>query len=170
MLSATVRVCCPEAISARGVPFPEKVFIARAGALMRLGKIPESIAQYQRAIAMTEPRAVEDPLAHLSLGTSVAGLGNAYIEASDFGKAIAAETRALALQLADYGPRHPEVGRTYHDLAAAEAGARKLPEARLHFAKSREILAAAFGETNPEVGESDLSLADLEMRTTTPPP
>jgi tetratricopeptide (TPR) repeat protein len=152
-----------EAIGARGVPFPEKVFIARAGALMRLGKIPEAIAQYQRAIAMTEPRAAEDPIVHISLGTAVAGLGNAYTEAADYDKAIAAEQRALALQLADYGPRHPEIARTYHDLGAAEAGVKKFADARTHFVKSREILVAAFGEGNPEVGENDLALADIEM-------
>jgi tetratricopeptide (TPR) repeat protein len=130
---------------------------------MRLGKVPEAIAQYQRAIAMTEPSAADDPLVHISLGTAVAGLGNAYTEAADYDKAIAAEQRALALQLADYGPRHPEIARTYHDLGAAEAGVKKFADARNHFVKSREILVAAFGESNPEVGENDLALADIEM-------
>jgi tetratricopeptide (TPR) repeat protein len=150
-----------DAIAARGVPLPEKVMIARAGALIRLGRVPEAIAQYQKAIAMAEPHAASDPLEHISLGIAIAGLGNAYLEAEDWNRAKATHQRALAIQQVDYGPNHPEIARTLRDMAEGESASRDLDAAVVDYEHARRILVASFGEKHPEVGEIDVSLATV---------
>jgi tetratricopeptide (TPR) repeat protein len=153
-----------EALAARGVPDPEKALIARGGALMRLGRTPEAIAQYHKAIAMIEPASKTDPIARISLGVALGGLGNAYLESRDPEHAAVEQRRALALQEVDYGPNHPEVARTLHDLAQAEASLHDFASATVHFRRDRAILVAAYGAKHPEVGEADVALANVAVR------
>jgi tetratricopeptide (TPR) repeat protein len=154
-----------EALAVRGVPNPEKVWIARGGALLRLGRTPEAIAQYEKAIAHEQAQAKTDPLAHIALGVATAGLGNAYLESRDPARAAVEQKRALALQELDYGPRHPEIARTLHDLAQAEETLHDYTAADADFRHARGILAEAFGPHHPEVGEIDVALATIAART-----
>jgi len=153
-----------EALAARGVPNPEKVLMARGGALMRLGRTPESIAQYDKVIAMLETTANPDPTATIGLGIALAGRGNAYLEQREPERAAVDQKRALELQEKVYGPRHPEVARTLYDLAQSEGDMNQLDAGAAHLARARDIFIGAYGEAHPEVGQVDVARATNAKR------
>ena len=78
-------------------------------------------------------------------------------------KAVELHHRTLAIEEADYGPDHPEVGRTLHDLANAEERTGDVAAAKAHYDRARAIFVAAYGPTHELVGETDISLAGLEL-------
>jgi len=153
-----------EALTARDVPNPEKVLSARGGALMRLGRTPEAIAQYDKAIALLEANANPDPSARVALAIALAGRGNVFLDGRHPDRAVIDQKRALALQEASFGPRHPEVARTLYDLAQSETELDQLDAAASHFQRAREIFVGAYGEDHPEVGQVDVALATTAKR------
>ena len=152
-----------EAVAARGLPTPERVYTARGGALLQLDRPSEAIVQYQRAVDALEPAADRDALARGDLGLALAGLGEAYLTAKDASHALTAHTRALALTEATRGSRHPDVGRMLLSLARDESALSRYDEAAKHIQRGREILLAALGSSNPEVAEADLGLATIAL-------
>jgi len=153
-----------EALSARGVPNPEQVIIARGGALMRLGRTTEAITHYDKAIALLEANSLRDPTAKIAMGVALAGRGNAYLDGRNAGRGILDQKRALALQESSYGPRHPEVARTLYDIAQSEIDMQLLDDASAHLARAREIFVGAYGEQHPEVGQVDVARATNAKR------
>ena len=146
-----------EAMSARGIPNPERVMIARGGALMRLGRTVDAVRAFDKAIETLGENAEVDPIARVALATALAGRGNAHLDGRDPEHARPDQLRALALQETFFGPRHPEVARTLYDLAQSETDLNQFDMATSHLDRAREIFVAAFGVHHPEVGQVDVA-------------
>jgi tetratricopeptide (TPR) repeat protein len=112
---------------------------------------------------VTSLEARRDPGARVELSATLGGLASAYESARNPDKAIELHRRTLAIEEADYGPDHPEVGRTLHDLANAESRTGDIAGAKAHYERARAIFVAAYGPGNELVGMSDVSLAGLEL-------
>ena len=152
-----------EAVAARGLPASERVFVARGGALAQLGRGPEAIVQYQRAMAILEPAAVRSANARGELAAALGGLGVAYLVAGDPEHAVAAHTRGLALVDATSGPLHPDAGRMRISLARDETARGRFDDAAQHAQRGRELLAGALGAGHPEVNDADLVLVSIAL-------
>ena len=153
-----------DALAARGVPHPEKVHMARGGALTRLGRMPDAIAEYDKAIATLEPDGRDDPTSQIALGIAFAGRGNAYLLSREPEHALADQQHALALQTVSYGPRHPEIARTLYDIAQSLQDLNRLEQTSEYLDRARTIFVDAYGEQHPEVGQVDVSRATNAKR------
>jgi len=153
-----------EALAARGLPNLERVYVARGGAYMRVGRTADAVAQFERAIAVLEKASARDPVAKAELAIPVESIGKAYLTSQQPDRALPYQMRALALEEAEYGPNHPEVARTLYDIALAYAGKREYAESEKHQRRAREILVAAYGTVHPEVGQADVALGNLAAR------
>ncbi|HEY1559145.1 MAG TPA: protein kinase [Kofleriaceae bacterium] len=137
-----------------------RALIARADALVQLGRGPEAIAAYQRGIAILEPRAVRDRGARLQLSSALGALGGAYAEEQRPEEARAAIERSLAIEEPELGPDHPEIGRSLHDLGLQELELGHEVDGLAHVQRARTIFANAYGEHAPLVAMCDVALAD----------
>ncbi|HSD86096.1 MAG TPA: protein kinase, partial [Kofleriaceae bacterium] len=153
-----------EALAARGVPEPQKVHMARGGALTRLGRMQDAIAEYDKAIASLQPEAPLDPTAQIGLGVAFAARGNAYLLSRNPERALVDQQQALALQEASYGPQHPEVARTLYDIAQSLQDLNRLEETSTDLDRARAIFVASYGEQHPEVGQVDVARATNAKR------
>ncbi|MFY0534388.1 tetratricopeptide repeat protein [Nannocystis pusilla] len=150
-----------EAFAARGLPGSESIELVRADALFQLGRTEDAIEHYRRAIEQLEVAAARDPSRRLALASAIGALGSALGRAERIDEGAAALRRALEIEEATLGPRHPEVGRTLHDLAALERGNGDLERAERHFERMRTIFADVHGEATLEVAIADSALAGL---------
>ena len=150
-----------KAIAARGHLHAEKLGMIHGEALRDAGRLPEAITELEAVVKALEAR--RDPGARVELSATLGGLASAYESDRNPHKAIELHRRTLAIEEADYGPEHPEVGRTLHDLANAESRSGDIAGAKAHYERARAIFAAAYGPTNELVSMSDVSLAGLEL-------
>ncbi|WP_170135539.1 serine/threonine-protein kinase [Nannocystis exedens] len=150
-----------EAFAARGLPRSERIEIVRADALFQLGRTDEAIAHYRRGIAQLEVAAARDPARRLGLASAIGALGSALGKVDRIAEGAAELRRALEIEEAAFGPQHPEVGRTLHDLAVLERRNGEIEDAERHFERARAIFAAVDGEATLEVATTDSALADL---------
>jgi tRNA A-37 threonylcarbamoyl transferase component Bud32/tetratricopeptide (TPR) repeat protein len=153
-----------EALAARGLPNAEKVYVARGGAYMRIGRTADAVAQFERAAVALEKASARDPVAKVQLAIPLASIGQAYLMSQQPDRALPYQMRALALQQAEFGTNHPEVARTEYEIALTYASMRKFAESEKHQRRSREILVAAYGTKHHEVGQADVALGNLAAR------
>jgi tetratricopeptide (TPR) repeat protein len=149
------------AIAARGHLHAEKLGMVHGEALRDAGRIPEAIAELQATVAQLEAR--KDPGARVLLAATLGGLASAYETDRNPQKAVELHRRTLAIEEADLGPDHPEVGKTLHDLANAEKRLGAFADAKAHYERARAIFVAAYGPSHELVGETDISLAGLAL-------
>jgi predicted Ser/Thr protein kinase/Flp pilus assembly protein TadD len=150
-----------DALVARGVPHGERVATIRAHALDQLGKFDDSIAEYRRAISALEPLAARDPARALELANAIGALGSTLGQAGKLADGAVELRKGLAIEEAQLGSTHPEVGRTLHDLAGLERDLGDVAGAKRDFLRTRAIFAADYGEKSFEIIELDSSLADI---------
>ncbi|HTR51299.1 MAG TPA: protein kinase [Kofleriaceae bacterium] len=150
-----------DALIARGhVDREDRAATARADALAELGRAPEAIAAYSRAIAILEPRAIRDRSARLHLADALGALGTAYGLQERFEDARAALARSLAMEEPELGPDHPDIGRTLADLGRNELALEHGDDGTAHLLRARQIFAHAYGEHAELVTMADVMLAD----------
>ncbi len=150
-----------KAIAARGHLHAERIGMVHGEALRDAGRLPEAIAELEAVVKALEAR--RDPGARVELSATLGGLASAYESARNPEKAMELHRRTLAIEEADYGPDHPEVGRTLHDLANAEKRLGDFAGAKAHYERARAIFVGAYGPTHELVGMTDVSLAGLEL-------
>ena len=138
-----------------------KVALTRADALGQIGRTPEAITEYQRAIALLEPRAERDRTARIDLAAAYGALGDTLADQVDVQGGLAMLAKGLAIEEAELGKDHPEVARTLHDMGTQELQLGKLDDAAAHFQRARDIFVAAYGDRHDTVAGSDISLAEL---------
>jgi tetratricopeptide (TPR) repeat protein len=150
-----------KAIAARAGEHAEKIGMVHGEALRDAGRLPEAIAELEDVVKRLEER--RDPGARVLLAATLGGLASAYETDRNPQKAVELHHRTLAIEEADYGPDHPEVGKTLHDLANAEERMGDVATAKAHYERARQIFVAAYGSQHELVGMSDVSLAGLEL-------
>jgi eukaryotic-like serine/threonine-protein kinase len=124
--------------------------MAQASLLAALGRVLGSLAEYDEGQQLTE-RA----LILYEAGRDEAGVarmlfqrGMLQRERGDYRAAHATLLEARALQLRVFGPGHPELGPTYHNLAAVEVYFGEFEEAQRHADEAYEIQRASLGATH----------------------
>jgi tetratricopeptide (TPR) repeat protein len=153
------------AIAARAGDFrADKLALARSDALTQAGRLPEAIAEGKRAVNILEALAQREPAARVRLAAALGALAGAEDHSFHYDRALALLVRTLAIEEADYGADHPEVGKTLHDLANNEMHLRRFDDALAHYQRGRAIFAAAYGEHDRLVAMSDFSIGSLELQ------
>jgi eukaryotic-like serine/threonine-protein kinase len=142
----------------------DKLLLARGDALAQAGRVPEAIADTEKAIAILEPIAQREPAARVRLAAAIGALASAETLGMHYDKADTLLRKTLAIEEVDWGPDHPEVGKTLHDLANNEARLRRFDDSRAHYERSRAILVAAFGERDRLVALTDFSIGNMELQ------
>jgi tetratricopeptide (TPR) repeat protein len=150
-----------KAIAARGHIHAEKLGMVHGEALRDAGRLPEAIDELEQTVAQLEAR--KDPGARVLLAATLGGLASTYESNRNPTKAVELHHRTLAIEEADYGPDHPEVGKTLHDLANSEKRLGAFADAKAHYEQARAIFVAAYGPNHELVGETDISLAGLAL-------
>jgi eukaryotic-like serine/threonine-protein kinase len=140
----------------------ERIALVRGDALGQAGRAQESIAETMRVLPAIEARAIRDPSARMLLSTALGQLAAAQVQI-DREAARKTLTRALALDEASYGPNHPDVAKTLHDLGSAEMQLEMFKEADEHLKRSLKIFVSAYGERHPMVGASFMTMAHLSL-------
>jgi eukaryotic-like serine/threonine-protein kinase len=138
-----------------------RLAVVRGDALGQLGRAPEAVTEYRRAIALLEPRAGRDRTARIELAGVYGKLGDTLADEVDVEGGLAMLRKGLAIEEVELGRDHPEVGRTLHDLGTQELELEKLDDAEAHFERARAIFVAAYGDHHDLVAGSDISLAEL---------
>jgi tetratricopeptide (TPR) repeat protein len=150
------------AVEARGKLGSEyHVLLTRAGALTSLGRGPEAIAEFRRAIAEIEPLAARDRTMRVRLASAEGALGSALAGEGKHQEAFAALSHALAIEEAELGPDDIEVARSLHDLANQDFALQRSDDAVARYLRARLIFSNTLGSDSDEVAVSDLSLADI---------
>jgi len=140
------------------------LLLARGDALTQAGRISEAVPELRRAVAILEPIAEHQYSARVRLAAALGVLGSA--EGLSFHHDVARDLllRCLAIEDADYGPTHPELARTLHDLATNEVHLRSFTEALAHYQRARKIAVGAYGENHHLVALTDYSIGNLELQ------
>ena len=86
---------------------------------IKSGRAREAIAEISRVLPQIETRAIRDRSARMLLVTALGQLAAAQLQI-DPEMARRTLERTLTIDEATYGPDHPEVAKTVHDLASAE--------------------------------------------------
>jgi len=141
----------------------ERIALARGDALGQAGRAADAIAELTRVLPRIEARAVLDPAARMVLTTALGELAAAQLQL-DPEAARKTLVRANELDEQQFGPDHPEVAKTLHDLATAELRLERLADAEAHLARAMRIFVAAYGERHPMVGATYMALAHLAVR------
>ena len=138
--------------------------LARGDALTQAGRLPEALTELRRAVAIVEPLAQRDPAARVRLAAALGALAAAEGLSFHYVEARRLLLRCLAIEEAGYGPAHPEIAKTLHDLANNEARLQQFDDARKHYDRARAILVTAYSENHHLVALTDYSLAKLELQ------
>jgi len=146
-----------EALAVRAhVPRVDRILVARADAYKALGRTTESIATYQKAIAILAPHT--DRKSRLDLAAAYGALGSELGEQNKLEEGRGWLAKGLAIEEVELGPDHPEVGRTLHDLANQEGGLFRFADADAHYRRARAIFVARYGEHSELVASCDVGL------------
>ncbi len=138
----------------------ERIALVRGDAYGQAGRAKEAIAEISRVLPQIEIRAVRDPAARMLLTTALGQLAAAQLQI-DREAARKTLARALALDEVSYGPDHPEVAKTLHDLASAELQLEMFTEAAAHLRRALKIFVGSYGERHPMVGATYMTMANL---------
>jgi tetratricopeptide (TPR) repeat protein len=111
-------------------------------------KIDESLAHYQRALALREKLAGPDSL---EVGMVLTNLGITYYQRGEYEKALATHQRAIAIRERLLGRSHPEVAMALTDYGNACAALDRLDDALAAQQRAVAIWNAALGEDHPNV-------------------
>ena len=149
------------AIAARISSHTEEIALIHAESLRDAGQLPEAITELTQVVQSLEGR--HDPAARIALAASYAGLATTYETQHRYPQAIELSHRAIAIEEADLGPDHPELGKTIHDLANAELRHGDYPAAIAHYKRAHDIFAAAYGPHHELAVDCDLGLANVEL-------
>ena len=138
----------------------ERIALVRGDAYGQAGRAREAIAEIVRVLPQIETRAIRDPSARMVLTLALGQLAAAQsqIDPQQARKTLA---RALELDEGSYGPDHPEVAKTLHDLGAVELQLEMYKEATEHLQRAMRIFVASYGERHPMVGAAFMTLAHL---------
>ncbi len=122
------------------------------------GKLDEAIEHCERALAMVERRAPEDPDATIR---ALADLGTVVAVAEDRERAYALRQRTLVLSERALGPEHPMVAKAASDLGFAALALGRHDEAGALAERSLAIRRKALGDDHPDVVLSEHLLVRL---------
>ncbi len=128
----------------------ERVAIHRADALGQAGRAEEAITETMRVLPVLEARAARDPVARMQLSTALGQLAAAQLQVEREAARLTL-VRVVALDENLYGPDHPEVAKSLHDLGAAEMQLERYDESSQHLQRALRIAIASFGERHPMV-------------------
>ncbi len=138
----------------------ERIALVRGDAYGQAGRAREAIAEITRVLPQIETRAIREPSARMLLTLALGQLAAAQTQI-DPEQARKTLDRALGLDEGSYGPNHPEVAKTLHDLGAVELQLELYKEAGEHLQRAMRIFVAAYGERHPMVGATFMTLAQL---------
>jgi tetratricopeptide (TPR) repeat protein len=142
-----------------GSPVREADVEAALGfALGQLGRYPEAEAACQRAVEIAEKAA----RGRTALWNGLVCLGEEQSMSQQNQRAAATLERAVAVAIADRGADHPEVAHVLFQLGLAEVKLGKLPEARGHLERARD-LAQATGVDSVSLAGTLAELARLDF-------
>lgn len=136
----------------------------RGAALTAAGRGKEAIRELERGLALATARSTRDPGARADVAAVLGGLASAHIDLYQYAPAKELLLRCLAIEQAVFGPNHPEVGKTLHDLAIAEARLGDFAGSLAHLGQARRIIVATYGERHMLVGSTDLAIANTLMQ------
>jgi tetratricopeptide (TPR) repeat protein len=138
----------------------ERIALVRGDALGQAGRAHEAITEILRVLPQLEARALRDPSARMQLTTALGQLAAAQLQID---REMARRTleRALDLDEQSFGPHHPEVAKTLHDLASAELQLEMYEQSETHLQRAMRIFVASYGERHPMVGATFMTLAHL---------
>jgi tetratricopeptide (TPR) repeat protein len=151
-----------DALSPRGA-MAAKLEAVRGEALAYLDRADDSVAAYQRGIAILEKEVARDPTHRLALAGAIGAAGSAMGRAGRPADGAVELKRALAIEESIVGADHPEVGRTLHDLGGLQRNLGAGAEAQRNYERARTIFVTSFGESALEVASCDLSLAYIAI-------
>ena len=137
-----------------------RVALARADALGQSGRPQEAIDITNQALPELQARAMRDPSARTALATALGQLAAAQLQI-DREAAIATYHKVLDLDIGTYGPEHPEVAKTLHDLGSAELQIERYDLAKQHLDRAMRIFVSAYGERHPMVGATYMTVANM---------
>lgn len=138
----------------------ERIGLRRADALGQAGRPVESIVESMRVLPALELRAQRDRGARAELTTALGQLAAAQLQI-DREAARTTLVRVLEIDEAQYGPDHPEVAKSLHDLGAAELQLEKLDDATAHLDRALAIFLRAYGERHPMVSATYMTIANV---------
>ena len=141
----------------------ERIALVRGDALGQSGRAREAIAEISRVLPQIETRAIRDRSARMLLVTALGQLAAAQLQI-DPEMARRTLERTLTIDEATYGPDHPEVAKTVHDLASAELRLEMFEPAEKHLHRAMRIFIASYGERHPMVGATYMTLANVAAR------
>jgi eukaryotic-like serine/threonine-protein kinase len=138
----------------------------QASLLGVLGRVLESIAEYEQAQQMTE-RA----LALHEAGSDELGAARMYHQRAlvlrrrgEYAAAEESLVRARDIRVRLLGPAHPELGPTYHDLARMSVYLGDMQEAQRRADEAYDIQRSALGETHPATLQSRMLAGVVQRR------
>jgi tetratricopeptide (TPR) repeat protein len=140
----------------------DRIALVRGDAYGQAGRAHEAIAEITRVLPRVEARAIRDPSARPVLSTALGQLAAAQLQI-DREAARKTLTRVLEIDEDQYGPDHPEVAKTLHDLGVAELKLELDDESEVHLKRSLKIFVSSYGERHPMVGASYMSMANLAV-------
>lgn len=151
------------ALQARaGEDAAERVALHRADALGQAGLAEEAIAESMRVIPLLEERAAHDPAARIQLSTALGQLAAAQLPVAREAARLTL-VRLLGFDEKLFGPDHPEVAKTVHDLGAAEIQLERLDDASQHLQRALRIATRAYGPRHPMVSTIYVTSAHLAL-------
>lgn len=138
----------------------ERIALVRGDAYGQAGRAQDAINEITRVLPQIEARAIREPSARMLLTLALGQLAAAQRQLDPN---IARKTlvRALALDEQSYGPNHPEVAKSLHDLASIELQLELYKDAGEHLNRAMRIFVASYGERHPMVGATFMTLAHL---------
>jgi len=123
-----------------------------------LGALDDAERDLREAMLLATMRFGADSAELASIDTA---LGNLARLDGDFVAALAAHQRALALDRAAWGERHPRVARDLHNVAGILRHLERRDEALVHYREALSIERASIGEDHPDFGLTSNSLGLL---------
>jgi serine/threonine-protein kinase len=138
----------------------ERIALVRGDAYGQAGRAREAVTEISRVLPQIEARAIRDRSARMLLTTALGQLAAAQVQLNpELGKQTL--ERALALDEETFGPTHPEVAKTLHDLASAELQLELYQACEQHLQRAMKIFVASYGERHPMVGATYMTYAHL---------
>jgi len=138
----------------------ERIALVRGDALGQAGQAKEAIDAIMSVLPAIEARAIRDPAARMTLTTALGQLAAAQRQL-DPETARKTMLRGLTLDEQQFGPTHPEVGKTLHDLASIEIQLERYDDADDHLDRAIKIFISSYGERHPMVGATFMTMAHL---------
>jgi tetratricopeptide (TPR) repeat protein len=134
--------------------------LRRGQALTIAGDPVAAAAPLARAVDLAQARAAREPGHDDDLALALVLQASGHLAAHEYPAARTLYTRALAIQETIYGPDHPTVARTLHDLATVEYTLDDPAAGRAHYARALDILTRTYGPDHPLLARLHLSAGE----------